>query len=47
MLYTAAGEKFLEIDKVTEQKAESFLAFMNFYKRKTFLDNKRINNHRT
>jgi hypothetical protein len=47
MLYVAAGEQYLSIDKVIESKAESFLMFMNFYKQKTTLDTKRINNHRT
>jgi hypothetical protein len=46
MLYTAAGEQYLNISKVIEQKAEEFLMFMNFYKRKTDLDNKRIKNHK-
>jgi hypothetical protein len=46
MLYIAAGEQYLNIDKVIEQKAETFLTFMNFYKRKTELDTKRINNHK-
>jgi hypothetical protein len=45
MLYVAAGEQYLNIDEVTKTKAESFLTFMNFYKRKSQLDNKRINNH--
>jgi hypothetical protein len=46
MLYVAAGEQYLNISKVIEQKAEEFLMFMNFYKRKTELDTKRINNHK-
>jgi hypothetical protein len=46
MLYVAAGEQYLNIDKVIESKAETFLTFMNFYKRKTELDTKRINNHK-
>jgi hypothetical protein len=46
MLYTAAGEQYLKIDDVVKSKASEFLTFMNFYKRKTELDNRRINKYK-
>jgi hypothetical protein len=46
MLYVAANEQFLKIKEVIVQPAAEFLMFMNFYKRKTQLDAKRINNHK-
>jgi hypothetical protein len=42
MLYTAANEDFLSIDKVVNKPAIEFLNFVNFYKRKCELDNERI-----
>mgnify|MGYP001212200171 CR=1 FL=1 len=45
MLYVAANEGYLKIngyDNVIDSPAEEFLAFMNFFKRKTELDIKRI-----
>ena len=42
LLYVAAGEQYLNISKVTETPANEFLFFMNFYKRKSELDMKRI-----
>ena len=42
MLYVAAGEDYTKINEVTATRADEFLTFMNFYKRKSQLDNKRI-----
>jgi folate-binding Fe-S cluster repair protein YgfZ len=42
MLYVAAKESYLDINKVVESPALEFLTFMNFYTRKTKLDNDRI-----
>ena len=43
MLYIAAGEQYIKINDVTNSRADEFLTFMNFYKRKCALDIKRIN----
>lgn len=45
MLYTAAHEDYLKIDKVGESPALEFLTFMNFYIRKSQLDIQRIKSH--
>jgi hypothetical protein len=43
MLYTYSKEQFMSIDEVVSQVlADSFLTFMNFFKRKCELDNNRI-----
>lgn len=42
MLYVAAKEEYLKIDQVVKTPAVEFLTFMNFYTRKTKLDNDRI-----
>jgi len=44
MLYQAANEEYLAIDKVLASPAAEFLMFMNFYCRKSELDVKRIKN---
>lgn len=44
MLYTAANENFLNIEEVTKRPAVEFLNFMNFYKKKSELENERIKN---
>jgi len=42
MLYIAASENYLDINKVVESPALEFLTFINFYTRKTKLNNDRI-----
>jgi hypothetical protein len=42
MLYVAANEQYLNINKVIGSNAIEFLNFMNFYTRKTKLENNRI-----
>ena len=42
MIYTAASEKFLDIDEVLKKPASDFLMYVNFYTRKQELENKRI-----
>jgi hypothetical protein len=43
MLYVASGEKFLEIENVTKKPAIEFLYFMDFYSKKSQLEQERIN----
>jgi hypothetical protein len=43
MLFVAAGEQYLKIREVTLSPANEFLYFMNFYKKKSELEMKRIN----
>lgn len=42
MFYVAAGEQYLQISQVIQTPIEEFFTFMNFYKRKCELDNRRI-----
>jgi hypothetical protein len=42
MLYIAAKEDYTKINTVLTSPAEEFLQFINFYLRKTQLDNERI-----
>lgn len=44
MIFIAAGEKYLDINRVIESPAVEFLNFMNFYKKKCELDHERIKN---
>lgn len=46
MIYVAAGERYLDIDKVIKSPAIEFLNFMNFYKKKCELDFNRIKNQK-
>jgi len=46
MLYVAAHEDYTKINQVTASRADEFLTFMNFYKRKSQLDAKRINSNK-
>jgi len=42
MLFVASNENYLLINAVTESPALEFLTFINFYIRKTELDNQKI-----
>jgi hypothetical protein len=42
MLYTAAGERYLDISKVVDSPADEFLFYINFVKRKNELETARI-----
>ena len=42
MLYVAANEQYLNINKVIKSNAIEFLMFMNFFTKKTKLENNRI-----
>jgi len=46
MLYVAAHEDYTKINEVTTSRADEFLTFVNFYKRKTTLDIKRMKNNK-
>lgn len=42
MIFTAANEKFLDIDGVLKKPASDFLMYVNFYTRKQELEAERI-----
>jgi hypothetical protein len=42
LIYVAANESYVDINKVLESPAQEFLHFANFYTRKSYLDTKRI-----
>ncbi len=42
MIFTAASEKFLDIDEVLKRPASDFLMYVNYYMRKQELEAERI-----
>jgi hypothetical protein len=42
MIFTAASEKFLEIDEVLKKPASDFLMYINYYMRKQELEAERL-----
>jgi len=42
MIFTAASEKFLDIDEVLKKPATDFLMYINYYMRKQELEAERI-----
>ncbi len=42
MIFTAASEKFLDIDEVLKKPATDFLMYINYYMRKQELEAERL-----